>query len=331
MESKLPDIYNLDYFTDISGDSNYYDFNITFNGNTISKIMLDTYDVTKYYDEGILKFRSILKRLKRNVNTNKYNKLNDDTCFVIYIRHRLNTNMQFFNTGARSSYNIEDKSFVNGIYLDEINLLFGKNANTNDYVKITLIAICKKSYMPYNRKALLMNGEVKDYKKEIPLYTSYRSTLIFEIRGTKKYKDTDTDTTINKYNKKIILPITYPDGKGEIECHMFNKSTVINNVYICYITKLFLPNGHILNLQKDYLDKSKKKRCTCCNNFNNKFDISLESKYKLICEMELLDFRLQLLDYYDMYHDTSIYFEPGDLKIFEDNMNTSNIIIKVIN
>jgi hypothetical protein len=138
--------------------------------------------------------------------------------------------MQFFNTGARSSYDIEDKSFINGIYLDEINLLFGKNANTDDFVKIKLIKMPERSFMPYNRKALLMNGEVRDYKKPVLLFTAYNSTLIFEIRGIKKYKDTQSQ--INKYNKKIILPITYPDGKGEIECHMFDKSTAINKVYI---------------------------------------------------------------------------------------------------
>ncbi len=329
MEKQIPDIYNLDYFTDISGNSNTYEINISFTDNKISRIMLDTYDITEYYDQGILYFKDILKKVKKYLNTDKYNKINKNTCFVIYIRHKLNTSMQFFNTGARSSYNIEDKSFVNGIYLDEINLLFGKNANTDDYVKITLI-ILSKTNIPFNRKALIMNGEVKDYRKSINLYNRYKSSLIFEIRGVKKYKDTTKFITTNTFNKKIILPITYSDGKGEIECHMFNKSTDANIIYICYITKLFLPNGEVINIQRNNLDKTKQKKCNCCLNFYNKFDISIESKYKLICEMELLDFRFALTEYYT-FDNLNIRFEPGDLTMFEDNMNTNNIIVKVIN
>ena len=329
MESNIPDIYNLDFFTDISGNSNTYELNIIFNNNKINRIMLDTYDVTDYYDGYILYLKDIIKKVNKNFNTNKYNKLRKNTSFVIYIRHNLNTSMQFFNTGARSSYDIEDKSFINGIYFDEINLLFGKNANTDDYVKITLIKIPDDSNIFYNRKAILMNGQIQDYKKPVILYNAYKSTLIFEIRGVKKYKY-NMYTSINKFNKKIILPVTYSDGKGELECHMFDKSTAINNIYICYITKLFLPNGEILNIQKNNLDKTKQKKCSCCLNFNNKFDISIESKYKLICEFELLDFRLQLMENYS-FDNINIRFEPEDLKIFEDNMNTSNVIIKTIN
>ncbi len=330
MEKQIPDIYNLDYFTDISGNSNTYELNISFTNNKISRIMLDTYDITEYYDRGILYFKDILKKVKRYINTDKYNKINNNTQFVIYIRHKLNRTMQFFNTGARSSYNIEDKSFVNGIYLDEFNLLFGKNANIDDYVKITLIIIPKNITTILNRKALLMNGELKDYRKSINLYTRYKSSLIFEVRGTKKYKDTGKITSNHIFNKKIILPITYSDGKGEIECHMFDKSTDANIIYICYITKLFLPNGEVINIQRNNLDKTKQKKCNCCLNFYNKFDISIESKYKLICEMELLDFRFALTEYYT-FDNLNIRFEPGDLTMFEDNMNTNNIIVKVIN
>jgi hypothetical protein len=329
MEKQIPDIYNLDYFTDISGNSNTYEINISFSNNKISRIMLDTYDITEYYDQGILYFKEILKKVKKYINAEKYNKINNNTSFVIYIRHKLNTHMQFFNTGARASYNIEDKSFINGIYLDEINLLFGKNANTDDYVKLTLIIISNKTNSLYNRKALIMHGEAKNYKKSIELYNKYKSSLIFEIRGTKKYKDSFKFTN-KPFNKKIILPITYPDGKGEIECHMFDKSTDTNIVYICYITKLFLPNGEILNIQKNNLDKTKQKKCSCCVNFYNKFDISIESKYKLICEMQLIDFKLDLLEYY-ISDNLNIRFEPGDLTIFENNMDTNNILIKVIN
>jgi hypothetical protein len=46
--------------------------------------------------------------------------------------------------------------------------------------------------------------------------------------------------------------------------------------------------------------------------------------------MELLDFRCELLEYYT-FDNLNIRFEPGDLSIFEDNMDTNNIIIKVIN
>ena len=330
MESNLPDIYNLDFFTDISGNSDTFQIHILFNGNQINRIMLDTYDVTDYYHHGIIYLKDILKKIKKNLNTQKFNKFNNNSCFVIYIRHRLNTNMQFFNTGARSSYDIEDKSFVNGIYLDEINLLFGKNANTDDYVKITLIKLHGKSNILYNRKAITMNGQVQEFNKPISLYTEYKSTLIFEIKGSKKYKDLTTIIN-NKFNKKIILPVTYPDGKGELECHMFDKSSSINKVYICYITKLFLPNGEVLNIQRNNLDKTKQKTCNCCVNFYNKFDISIESKYKLICESEMLDFRFSLMDIYRLNEFSDIRFEPEDLLVFKQNMDTHNIIIKTIN
>jgi hypothetical protein len=331
MEKQIPDIYNFDYFTDISGNSNDYEIIISFNNNRISKIMLDTYDVTEYYDGGIFRFKDILKKVKKNFNNNKYNTIKNDTSFVIYFRYKLNTHMKFFNTGNRSSYDIEDKSFVNGIYMDEINLLFGKNANNDDYVKITLIKISRNIFITHNRKALAMIGKLENFKQSIPIYTNYKSSLIFVISGTKKYKD--LNFIQNKFNKKIILPITYPDGKGEIECHVFDKSSNNFIVYTCYITKLILPNGQILNIQSNNLDKIKQKKCNCCLNFYNKFDISIESKYKLICEMELLNFNISLMNYYNS-DDYNIRFEPGDLNIFKENMSNDvgdNIYVKVIN
>jgi hypothetical protein len=111
---------------------------------------------------------------------------------------------------------------------------------------------------------------------------------------------------------------------------MFDKSTYAHVVYIFYITKLFLPNGEVINIQRNNLDKTKQKKCSCCLNFYNKFDISIESKYKLICEIELLDFRFALMEHYT-FDNLNIRFEPDDLRIFEDNMDTINITIKVIN
>jgi hypothetical protein len=296
-----PDIYNLNNFNE-SGN-NYYVFNITFNNKGINSVTVNGEDLIHNIQdpEFILKFKDILKGNKKYKEFVKSN-------YILYIRQQT-LKPVFIHRSNESLHGLNDKSLLVGIDLSSLNLYLPSSTRITDYIKITLIPTlmyCTPDKTNYFQNTL----------PKISIFSKYNEIYAFEIK-TKLSTLHHTN-----FNKKIMFPLNYNGENGEMECHVFSKTKNEELIYVFYITKLILPHGNIVELCTD-------KPWKHSIDYSKRFDISIESKYKLICASRIMDIRMKLNKILAIKC-LDITLDKDDLNMFIDKFG-KNYFIKTYN
>jgi hypothetical protein len=307
----IPDIYNLDKFEDLCNSEELnLDIVIFFQNRRIDQIYFNEINISNSVEKsGTLNISNVLKKC----NIEKFNMVYKKSKLAVTAYFRLKSpsnHIVLYNQGSISQQFIEDKTFFDCIWLSELNLYINyKSFNNGDFVKIKLRQI---KYHVMGRNLIFNSQTYCESSESIVLFKNCRHMeipLYFEIIFRNLRDDDERFNNISGRPKKISIPVSFPDGKGEIICDMFVR---YKTGYICYILKYILPNGEEINIQN-------RNQCNHCPSYTKLYDITLQSKYKTFCFDQLFTFSKIFDIFYPkkLNKDKKIEIKMEDLQMFK--------------
>ena len=323
IDKDLPNIYNLDNYSDLYNNDKIFNLDIViyFRNNKFSNIYFNEIPIENLDKLETFDIRGILKKYKHTKLNNLY-KLSKNCMLTAYFRVKNKSNcIYMYNHGAFSQQVIEDKTFFDCVWCDELNFFINtKSFNDEDYIKIKL---CEHYNMTMGRNVKFSSKTFEfNNTDSIVLFKNNRFTefpIYFEIRYRNLSENDDSFNSTTSTPKKISFPVFFPDGKGEIVCDLFKR---YKSGYTCYILKYIFPNGECINIQN-------LKKCNRCVDYTKLYDITLQSKYKSICYDQILSIALLFKEQYPNNIFQNKFFE---IKIEEFNIFkniSSNFTIKL--
>jgi hypothetical protein len=314
----IPDIYNFDSFEELCNDDTKFNLDVVifFKNNKISHLYFNEIEVIEYFNKttySLLEIRDILKKCKIPKLNNLYKK-SKKTPLNAYFRLKTTSNyITLYTHGAFSQQRIEDKTFFDTIWLNELQFYIStKSFEDDDFIKIK---IRHSDYNIWGRNLTFNSNIYSNLEKSIPLFQNNKYIefpIYLEIIYKNIPESYDIFNNISGIPKKISIPMYFPDGRGEIICDMFIR---YKTGYTCYILTCILPNGTKINIQQN-----SKKICDTCTDYSKIYDITLQSKYKSICYFELCKISELLADKYPKKINKLSDFEirMEDLDIFKN-------------